>query len=330
MRNLLFIMMALLVAPAMADVTISIVNNDDCTADIVLTTTTNDTVGGAEIHTLVAGLALNLSVAPGVIEEVTGFMTTGVSTAAAPGFGIYMDTMTFNVDPGPDGILDTADDIVTIADVGTPVAPASAPDTPGQLPGSNCVLQFGSLFDVAVPGDAAEATTILCTVKVSEEDAILTISLEDVTRGGIKNIGGGDPIGAVTVGAPVAVTGCGCYLGPDQQAWLDRGSPESWCTDRQCHGEADNLEEVYGRGTVWVGIDDITILLTGFRQSYPDTPPADPDTTYPWIVADFDHAREVYGRGTVPVGLDDISVLLAHFRQSSVPADCQTDTPVSP
>ena len=233
MRKLLFIMMALLVAPAMAEVTISIVDNGDCTADIVLTTTGADTVDGAGVKTLVAGIAINASVDVGTIDDVTGFMADGVSTAASPGFGIFMGNIEFEV----------VGEETQISAVGTPVAPATAPDAPGQLGTSAIVLEFGSLFDVAVPGDAADATTTLCTVHVSEA-ATLTVTLEDITRGGIKNIGGGEPDSIAAI-VPVAIT-CG----------------GTTCWDYPCFPYGD------ANGDDLISALDVQVLLLAWGQPY--------------------------------------------------------------
>ena len=89
--------------------------------------------------------------------------------------------------------------------------------------------------------------------------------------------------------------------------------------------------EAVGKCSTRVAYRDIAILLAGFKQFYPmSPPPADPDTTHPWIAADFDHASEVIGKGTYRVGYDDINVLLTWFK-NPIPADCQTANPeVSP
>ena len=126
----------------------------------------------------------------------------------------------------------------------------------------------------------------------------------------------------------------GCYTGPDCAAWIARGKPDSWCYPRQCHGDADGTEEYIGRGIFWVADADITVLLSGYKLAYPGVPsgdpPADPDTTHPWIAADFDHAAEYIGRSWYAVSDNDITVLLRRYRSFSVPPDCQTATPVVP
>ena len=194
MRKLMFLMMALLVAPAMAAVEITLVEVEgECAVDLVITATGDDAVAG---KSLVAGIAVTVSVEAGEeITSVTNYMETGVSEAGALGYGIYMGTITF-----------TGGDPEAIDQVGTPVAPDTAPDAPGQLPGESCVLEFGGLYDVANPDDAPDAVTTLARINLAGA-ATVTVTEEIATRGGIVNIGGDAPSG-VTMPDPTAVS-CG-------------------------------------------------------------------------------------------------------------------------
>ena len=317
MKKLMFLMMALLVAPAMADVTISIEDNEDLTADIVMTATDDDADGASS---LVAGIALDVSVANGVITGVTNFMADGVSTAATPGYGIFLGTITF-----------TGGTPEAIDQVGTPVAPDTAPDSPGQLGTAAIVLEFGGLYDVGVPGDAPLAVTTLCTIAVSEPTD-LTLGA-NATRGGVVIIGGGAPSSTnLSVSGPI--TDGDCYTGPDFNEWVTVGKPKSWCGDYQCHGDANDDVERVTRDWVRVGDVDINILVAGFNTLYSGSDKQDgpddgnePDT---WISADFDHAQEQVTRDWVRVGDNDISVLLHFFNDKNVPpGDCQTANPIT-
>ena len=86
-----------------------------------------------------------------------------------------------------------------------------------------------------------------------------------------------------------------CYTGPDYTEWVLVGKPASWCYPRQCHGDADGLEHTYGSApppivpwpTSYVTVEDIQILLQGYKQSYSGDPVTDP-----WIAADFNHRSE--------------------------------------
>jgi hypothetical protein len=125
----------------------------------------------------------------------------------------------------------------------------------------------------------------------------------------------------------VLFTEPGCFpcANPGYFEWLSVGKPQSWCTLRQCHGDADNAQEAYLRGMVWVGMNDVAVLVQGFRATYGGNP-----AVHPWIAADFDHFDEPYARGTVRVGMNDVAVLVTYFRSAAVPTDCMTNNPVSP
>ena len=117
-----------------------------------------------------------------------------------------------------------------------------------------------------------------------------------------------------------------CYNGPAAEVtqWTNVGKPDSWCWYHQCHGDADNATEASGRNQVWVGVNDLAVLLVGYKQPY-----TDPHTNK-WISADFDHYSEASGRNQVRVGVNDLAVLLVYYKQTVVPADCNTLTPVKP
>jgi hypothetical protein len=117
-----------------------------------------------------------------------------------------------------------------------------------------------------------------------------------------------------------------CYNGPAAEVtqWTNVGKPDSWCWYHQCHGDADNKTEASGRNQVWVGVNDLAVLLVGYKQAY-----TDPHTNQ-WISADFDHYSEASGRNQVRVGANDLAVLLVYYKQTVVPADCNTPTPAKP
>ena len=79
-KYMLMLALALIASPALAGVTISVVDNGDCTADITYAVT-----GEANA---VAAFALDISVDAGTITEVTGFHT-GVSVDGDAGYGIF-------------------------------------------------------------------------------------------------------------------------------------------------------------------------------------------------------------------------------------------------
>ena len=297
MKKLMLTLLVLAIAvPAMADVTISVVDNQDLTADIVIVADGDDADANGS---LVAGISLEVSVDAGVIADVYNYKTSGESVVGDKGYGIYLGTITF-----------TGGDPEDIADTGTPVAPADAPDAPGQVGSASIVLELGALYDQAVPEAAPDGTTTLCTIAVSEGcNAALAAN---ATRGGVVLIGGGS-VAAVLNGGPISGP-VGCVGAADLAEWQALGEPQSWCADTQCNGDADDAEEQIGRNMRRVGYNDIAILLAGFNKAY-----AVGDA---WIAADFTRTQEQIGRNQRRVGYEDIAVLLANFNQAVVGTDC--------
>jgi hypothetical protein len=125
--------------------------------------------------------------------------------------------------------------------------------------------------------------------------------------------------------ASVTIT-CMSVSHVDYSNWVTVGRPASWCWLRQCHGDANNATEPFGRsGSVWVGYVDIGIMTAAFRKA-----PADPAYN---VAPDFDRRAEAFGRsGTVRVGYNDVNVLLWHFRDAHgvPPADCLNNTHTTP
>ena len=113
--------------------------------------------------------------------------------------------------------------------------------------------------------------------------------------------------------------GCFPCAHSDYFEWLSVGKPLSWCYPKQCYGDADGADEKYGKGFVSVGVNDLNILLAGWKNAVYVDPATDP-----WIAADFDHAKEKYGKGFVRVGVNDLNILLTYWKvvNTSVPADC--------
>ncbi len=317
MKKLMFLMMALLVAPAMATVTISVVDNGNGTADIVAVADGTDLNGN--LDSLVAGFGLDLSVDVGTIDAVTNFMATGESVDGAEGYGIFMGTILFTGDP-VDGI--------DLANVDySPVAPADAPDLPGQLGTSAIVVELGCLFNVNTPEGAPLATTTLCTIGVSEE-ATLTLG-ENATRGGVVLIGGGAPSGVVLESGLVTIDVCypGAPGDPAYDEWVDAGKPDCWCWPRQCHGDADGYKQgtsVFGFR--WVDTDDLDVLIDAWQI---EQTPHGVGVTPAQACADFDHLRQgtsVFGFRRVDT--DDLDILIASWQIEEpghgvgIPADC--------
>jgi subtilisin family serine protease len=119
------------------------------------------------------------------------------------------------------------------------------------------------------------------------------------------------------------ITGCFASDHPDYAKWVTVGQPASWCNPRQCHGDADGIQNTFGRGSLaWVSTEDAAILVQGYKQPYSGEPTVDP-----WIAADFDHTENTFGRGSgARVSVEDIDILLTYYKMHGVPDDC-LDTP---
>ena len=90
MKRLMCLLVALMVAPAMAGVTISVVDNGDLTADIVVVADGDDADANGS---LIAGIALDVSVDAGQILEVSNYKIT-VERCCYKGYGISYDHLT--------------------------------------------------------------------------------------------------------------------------------------------------------------------------------------------------------------------------------------------
>lgn len=294
------LLVALLVAPAMATVTISVVDNGNFTADIVAVADGDDADANGS---LIAGIALDVSVDAGQILAVSNYKTTGESIATDKGYGIFLGTITF-----------TGGDPEAIQSTGSPVAPQDAPDSPPQLPGTACVLEFGALYDQAVPAAAPAASSVLCTIEVS---GACNVTLgANATRGGVVRIGGG----AVTpvINNPFPIADDVCYKAADKAEWEAVGKPESWCRATQCHGDADGLKYNMGFNQfTWVGPADVAALVAAYRVRVGQAGEN--------LACDFDHQKFNMGFNQFTrVGPADVAVLVQYYRMrvGVMPEDC--------
>jgi hypothetical protein len=105
---------------------------------------------------------------------------------------------------------------------------------------------------------------------------------------------------------------------PDYSEWVDVGRPECWCYPRQCHGDADGLQDgdpKVGLYYVWSG--DLALLSAGWKRGYSGNPATDP-----WICADFDHKEEGDPKTCyVRIWSGDLSIMLTNWK-SNPPPDC--------
>jgi len=143
----------------------------------------------------------------------------------------------------------------------------------------------------------------------------------DTLRGGIvgddvvgATIQGGDVaanIQSLTAGEPECITAADT----DYTDWVNLGKPDSWCNERQCHGDADGLQQQVGKQSYWVTNNDLNILIAGYVQPYVD------ETSDPWIAADFDRRAQQVGKQSYRVTNNDVSILIANY-VTNPPEDC--------
>jgi len=167
-----FLAICWIVSPLMGAVSFYLVDNGDLTIDLVMVCDGDDVDANGSARA--AGLALDVSVSEGVIADVFNYKTTGESVVVDRGYGIFPGSIFFT-DPYP-GPLE-------IAHTGTPVA--------GGLGSSAIVLEFGALYDQAVPQAAPDATTVLCTIAITKYCAMTVAA--NAERGGVVMTGGGAP-----------------------------------------------------------------------------------------------------------------------------------------
>jgi hypothetical protein len=102
--------------------------------------------------------------------------------------------------------------------------------------------------------------------------------------------------------------------------WAKVGKPVCWTYPRQCHGDADGLQESTGKGGYsHVGQNDMNILLAAWMKSSSAVVGTN------LICADFAHDEGGDATsGFYRVGPTDLNILLYYWLQpdTEVPADC--------
>ena len=249
-----------------------------------------------------------------IITEINDF-NIGECTASQKGYGIFPGTI----------VIDESNGV--IESNGTPIAPNDAPGAAGTgLDTNTIIVEMGALY--AADSCQPDTSGTLLTVKV-DKDCNVCVEGESI-RGNVVFIDG-TSVDPCVVCEPIILA---CYTGPDYAEWVTVGKPDSWCNPRQCHGDADGLENTYGSAPPpivpwpksWVTKEDLTILVSGYQdQNYVD--PA----TDPWISADFNHQENTYGSAPPPivpwpsarVTKDDLTILVGYYQdQSGIPTDC--------
>jgi hypothetical protein len=284
MKKIILVMVALIAAPAMAEVTISVVNNADCTFDITYAATDADQLNG---KSLISGMALNISVDGGAtIDSISGYKTDGESTNGSPGYGIYPASITIT-----SGVFVSS---------GDPVADAGDPGTVGVLGDSAITIELGALYDDdAVPSAAPLATGTLCTLTLGNAGSShnVTLALEETHRKGVimedgssRSVGSG----CTLVGAEVT---CG---EPYPECWMDTEG------DTQCHGDFAGSGGSGPDGTV--NSTDFLTLKAAYGSNYGEAeynPCADASRDGAVNSTDFLTMKSYYGDSPVAGGCEN-------------------------
>ena len=313
MRKLMLVMLvAALAVPAMADVEISVVQNesDPCTANINYSCTGADASSG---KALMAGLAIIVSVDAGdTITAVEPYLD-GPSTSSKGGYGVFMKTAQ----------IDMTDPCNPVWATGTsPVADPCDPGTVGGLGQYQLTLELGALFEdpcddkIHAPGANGTLVTITIDDGDASKDSVVTLALEDIARGGIVMEGGGDPCSVTLTGTTMDWAGdCVKSDAPFYAEWVGAGKnwekPDCWCYERHCRGDADGIKT----GMYWVSTNDLTIFASGFNKG-------DLKLNQANICADLDHKKV----GMYRCQTGDLTIFAAYFNKGplKVPA-CPMD-----
>ncbi len=278
----LVVAMLLFVAPAMAAVTVTATPSG-----------TDVTIAWSSTPDIVRAFALDITVDEGA----------KITATSSPNSNYYIYPGTIVIDAG--GV---------VTDYNTPVAESGDhPDTQPGLGTGGITIEMGSLYAATdpvhntPPGTSGNLITVTVDLQ-GAQDCNLTVALNGARCGMVLENGSSPSTNLPTT---VKVSG-ECYAGqPDYAQWVAAGKPICWCYPRQCHGDADGLQEGGGKvPLVWVGVNDLAILGTSWKKN-----PG--DLGYDGC-ADFDHLIE--GGGKVPivrVGVNDLSILGLYWKDAS-------------
>jgi len=294
-KMILALVVVLLAAPAWADVTITLENNDG------VVTVGYDSTGEAE---LVRAFALDISVTDGTITDVTDF-AVGDDNG---GYGIF---------PGNFSRFITVDGQTgEVADWGaegyTPVADVNDTGAAGALGSSAITIEMGSLYDTQAPAK----TGVLCKVVVDGGTQLCVTT--NAIRGGVVLENAAQAVAAdvcVDLGSPE------CFPSTNAQYndWVALGKPACWCaapdgTGYQCDGDTDGKDSGFpARYRVYLG--DLNVLIANWQKKANDAT-LDP-------CADVDHKDSGFP-ARYRVYLTDLNILIANWQKkdAALAGDC--------
>ena len=293
MRKIVFVLVALLLAvPALG--TVRIIANDEGGGKVDIS---YEVDGGKP-----RAFALKVTVDSGaVISDVCDYHEGESSSSEGRGYGIFMGTI--DIDPN------TGD----VNGWGNPVAPNDAPGASGTGRGTNTViLGMGSLYGGGQGSEnAPNDSGSLCKVIVTSNpnDSNLCITAEEIHRGGVVDEDGSRIAPDLNDACTVVYFGCYPKVSDlnDWSEWDDVGRPDYWCQSRQCHGDADDANELIGKSYFFVGYVDLGILVENWKDAN-GVPLA--------LQADFTHSEELIGKTWFRVGYEDLDVIVENWKDA--------------
>jgi hypothetical protein len=96
---------------------------------------------------------------------------------------------------------------------------------------------------------------------------------------------------------------------PNYSNWSSIGKPICWCYARQCYGNASGTQEGKVPNTVWVGTNDLNILVAAWNK----TPAQIAAAPEPNGCAEFSRAPEGKSPNIVAVGSNDLNILVSNW-----------------
>jgi len=301
MKKVLLVLVAIAIAtPAMAAITITGTGG-------VLTGTVGYSGNGTAVKpdpARASAFALTLTASGGAKFLTVSPTRNTVSTAAAPGYGIF---------PGSIKIDSTG----AVTAVGTPVEAATLPGAASTGIGtSSIVVALGALY--SADADKPGATGNLFTF-TTDNACTVTVAVESTYRGGVV----AEDASTMTVNLPAGIvvlpntpTECVKSTAACYADWVAWGKPTCWCYSRACRGDINGTKTVSG---VWVSSSDLNVFKLAYNKNATDLA-----LVTNGICADNTRTKTVAG---VWVSSSDLNNFKAYYNQpeASVPVCDQTN-----
>lgn len=282
MKKMLFVLMALVVAaPAMAITLTGAQNGTTLTANI------GYTGNGADAATRARAFALIISVDNGA--KITSCVATA-NHQNGNGYGIFPSTIDADATPIAYGTPVENDNINGIG-------------LPSALQTSQVIVAMGSLYAAGQPAPIAADSLVTITV---DKACKVTVKPEVAVRGGViaedATTSLLDTNYQIQFDIVPPVTECLKNTDPGYAAWLDFGSPNCWCFQRQCRGDIDGVKAGF-----WVNVTDLNLFKQAFNKTDAQMKAI---STFNALCADLDHTKAGFR-----VAVGDLNILKTYFNK---------------